>query len=231
MGTRSRTLLRGAGAGAAIAPTRQRITPAGRQTALGDLPLAEALSPDGRTLLVSNDGQGVQSLQVIYVPGGRVVQTLPSSAPRSLFVGLAFSPDGRRAYASGGGDQKIHRFDVQAQRLTELTAFALPTTAPGGTKINAFPAAGRGLGAPAARQGGPGRREELQRGDLAERQGSRPGDAGPSAPGGQRHRRLIRPGTTGLDDTAGSHSVPSGPFVLGVLRPAVFDPFTLRTRR
>ena len=166
MGTHSRTLLRGAGAavalcligaasalganapttvgprgdGTAVVPTGQRITPAGLQTTLGNLPLAEALSPDGRTLLVSNDGQGVQSLQVIDVSSGRVVQTLPSPAPRSLFVGLAFSPDGRRAYASGGGDQTIHRFDVQGQQLTEGPAVALPTTAPGGVKITAFPA-------------------------------------------------------------------------------------------
>jgi YVTN family beta-propeller protein len=164
---RSRTLLRGAGAGAtvslllgtanalgagapttvgprpdgtAVAPTGHRVTPTGKQTVLGDLPLGTALSPDGRTLLVTNDGQGSQSLQVVDTRSNKVVQTLSYAAPASLFVGLAFSPDGRTAYASGGGDQKVHRYSVAGQRLTELGPLSLPKTDPNGVKINAFPA-------------------------------------------------------------------------------------------
>jgi YVTN family beta-propeller protein len=124
----------------AVVPTGHRVTPTGRQTALGDLPLGQVLSPDGRTLLVSNDGQGEQSLQVVDVVSGTVVQTLPYAAPASLFVGVAFSPDGRSAYASGGGSQVIHRYSVSGQHLTEGTALALPKTSPSGTKVNAFPA-------------------------------------------------------------------------------------------
>jgi YVTN family beta-propeller protein len=164
---RSRTLFKGAGVGAAfslllgtvsafgaaapttvgprsaapaVAPTGHRITPAGRQTPLGDLPLGTALSPDGRTLVVTNDGQGTQSLQVVDVASGKVVQTLPYSTPSSLFVGLAFSPDGRSVFASGGGDQQVHRYAVAGQQLTEQAAFSLPRTTPSGAKVNAFPA-------------------------------------------------------------------------------------------
>jgi YVTN family beta-propeller protein len=164
---RSRTLLRGAGAGAAVSlllgtasalgagapaqvgprpdgtavvPTGHRVTPTGKQTVLGDLPLGTALSPDGRTMLVSNDGQGAQSLQVVDVASSKVVQSLTYAAPASLFVGVAFSPDGRTAYASGGGDQQVHRYRVTGRRLTELAPLALPRTAPSGAKINAFPA-------------------------------------------------------------------------------------------
>ena len=39
--------------GTGVAPSGRHITPLGRQTPLGGLPLAQALSPDGRTLLVS----------------------------------------------------------------------------------------------------------------------------------------------------------------------------------
>ena len=51
--------------GTAVTPVGFKVTPAGTQTTLGDLPLTTALSPDGRTMLVSNDGQGTQSLQVV----------------------------------------------------------------------------------------------------------------------------------------------------------------------
>jgi YVTN family beta-propeller protein len=126
--------------GTAIAPTGHRITPAGRQSNVGDLPLGAALSPDGRSLLVSNDGQGTQSLQLVDVATGGVRQVLPYTAPASLYVGVAWSPDGKSAYASGGGDQKVHRYDVSGDQLTETTAFALPKTAPDGTKVSMFPA-------------------------------------------------------------------------------------------
>ncbi|HYR64105.1 MAG TPA: bifunctional YncE family protein/alkaline phosphatase family protein [Actinomycetota bacterium] len=128
------------GDGTAITPVGYRVTPAGTQTNLGDLPLALRLSPDGSVLLVSNDGQGTQSLQVVDPATSKVVQTLPSPSPKSLFVGLAFSPDGATAYASGGGDEQIHVYAVSGGHLSEGTPIGLPTTTPFGGKVNMFPA-------------------------------------------------------------------------------------------
>jgi hypothetical protein len=48
-----------------------------------------AASPDGRTLLVSNDGQWMQSLQVVDTASGSVVQTIPYATPEALWVGVA----------------------------------------------------------------------------------------------------------------------------------------------
>ena len=128
------------GHGTAITPVGFRVTPAGKQTTLGDLPLGTALSPDGKTLLVSNDGQGTQSLQVVDTATSKVVQTISCASPQALFVGLAFSPDGTKAYASGGGQQVIHVYDVNDGRLTETTPLSLPTANPSGTSVNMFPA-------------------------------------------------------------------------------------------
>ncbi len=132
-----------AGHGTAVTPVGYRVTPAGRQTTLGDLPLTTALSPDGGTLLVSNDGQGTQSLQVVDVRSSRVLQTLDYASPKALFVGLAWSPDGRTAYAGGGGQQVVHAYDVTgtgaATRLSETTPYALPRTNPEGRAVNMFP--------------------------------------------------------------------------------------------
>src|SRR6476661_6050132 len=116
--------------GTGITPVGFRVAPAGQQTTLGDLPLSEALSPDGSVLLVSNDGDGAQSLQVVDPHSSQVVQTITYLAPHGLFVGLAFSPDGRTAYASGGGENLIHVYSVAGLRLTETQPIKLPA-APG----------------------------------------------------------------------------------------------------
>src|SRR5918912_4013453 len=74
------------------------LTPAGQQLRLGDRPYGMALSPDGRTLVVSNDGQSTESLMVIDRAGGAVRQTLRYDRPEALYLGVAFAPDGRRLY-------------------------------------------------------------------------------------------------------------------------------------
>jgi YVTN family beta-propeller protein len=126
--------------GTAITPVGFRITPAGRQVRLGDLPLAAALTPDGATLLVSNDGQAVQSLQVVDVRSGAVRQSIEYRSPQALFVGLAVSPDGQHAYASAGGNNKIRVYDLTGGQLTETASIPLPTTNPAGTPVNMYPA-------------------------------------------------------------------------------------------
>jgi YVTN family beta-propeller protein len=125
--------------GTAVIPIGYRVTPAGAQSRLGDLPLTVRAFPDGRAALVVNAGQGVQSLQVVGVHDGAVRQTIEYKSPEALFVGAAFSPDGRRAYVSAGGNNKIRTFDVAADRLTETAPIALPTTNPAGVKVNLYP--------------------------------------------------------------------------------------------
>src|ERR1035437_6081859 len=88
------------------------VTPAGRQVPLGDKPFGSTMSPDGKTVLVSNDGQYRQTLSVIDAASGKVRQTLSYDSPEALFVGLAFTPDGRHAYASAGGNNKTRTYDV-----------------------------------------------------------------------------------------------------------------------
>jgi len=90
------------------------ISPAGRQTALGDLPVNAVLSPDGGHILIVNSGAGVQALQVVSTADSRVVQTIPYTVPHDVFIGVVYSPDGKSAYASGGGENVVHTFSVRA---------------------------------------------------------------------------------------------------------------------
>jgi YVTN family beta-propeller protein len=127
--------------GTAVTSYGWTVTPAGEQVTLGDKPFGTALSPDGQTLLVSNDGQSTQSLSVVDTGSGEVRQTISYTSPEALFVGLAFSPDGRHAYASAGGNNKIRTYDVhEGGTLTESASLPLPPTNPAGTTVNHFPA-------------------------------------------------------------------------------------------
>lgn len=128
------------GDGSAITPVGQRVTPAGKQTALGDLPMNSALSPDGKKLLVTNNGQGTQSLQLVDVAHHFVDQTLTYKSPESLYMGLAWSADGTRAFASAAANSKIRTYSYTGGKLTEGTALQLPTSTSGGKALNLFPA-------------------------------------------------------------------------------------------
>lgn len=128
------------GDGTAVTPVGFRVTPAGRQVTLGLLPLGAALSPDGSRLLVSNNGQGVQSLQVVDARSGAIGQTIAYASPEALYSGVAWSPDGTRAYASAGGNNKIRTYTVSGGVLTEGASLPLPTRNPDGEPINMFPA-------------------------------------------------------------------------------------------
>lgn len=128
------------GDGTAVTPIGFRVTPQGNQTTLGDLPLVSAVSPDGKTMLAVNAGDGDQSVQVIDVATDKVVQTITYKQPKAIFAGVAFSPDGHNAYVSGGGDNVIRTFSVSGQQLTETVPISLPTTNPSGGKVNMYPA-------------------------------------------------------------------------------------------
>ena len=127
--------------GTAVTSYGWTVTPAGRQVTLGDKPFGTALSPDGKTMLVSNDGQYKQSIMVVDTATRQVKQTLTYVSPQALFVGLAYSPDGKHAYASAGGNNKLRTYDVHPNgTLAEGPSIPLPTTNPAGVSVNHFPA-------------------------------------------------------------------------------------------
>ncbi|MFE9171881.1 bifunctional YncE family protein/alkaline phosphatase family protein [Streptomyces kebangsaanensis] len=126
--------------GTAVTPVGYRVTPAGDQTRLGNLPLNAVLHPGGRYLLVTNNGQGVQSLQLVDTRTNKVVQTLSYPSPESLYIGLAWSPDGRTAYASAAANSKIRVLSFAGGRLTERGPIKLPTKTADGKALTLFPA-------------------------------------------------------------------------------------------
>ena len=111
-------------------PTGRLLDPAGTSADLGSMPLAMTLSPDGRKVLVLLNGYREQGVQVVDRGTGRVDQTLVQTA---AFLGIAFSPDGRTLYASGGNQDVVYRYAWRDDRatLTDSLVLAVQRTARG----------------------------------------------------------------------------------------------------
>ena len=66
-----------------------------------------ALSPDGRHALVSNDGLARQSVMLVDTGTNTVTAKIDYAAPKAVFLGVAWRPDGTRAYVSAGANDLV----------------------------------------------------------------------------------------------------------------------------
>jgi DNA-binding beta-propeller fold protein YncE len=96
-------------------PTGARLDPAGRMVDVMPLPLSLVPSPEGDAIVLLASGWREQGVQVLDRATGRVRQSL---AQRSAFVGLAFAPDGRTLWASGGNEDQVYRYRWEGGRAT-----------------------------------------------------------------------------------------------------------------
>jgi len=111
-----------AGTAQTLLPNGWKLSPAGTATPLGDLPLNLQISSDGRLAAVVNAGWGENSVQLLDAATGKLLDTRVVPA---AWVGLAFAPDGRTLYASGGQHNRIHCFRVTGQQLQPDSALVL----------------------------------------------------------------------------------------------------------
>lgn len=95
-------------------PNGWSLTPVGRSFPLGDLPLNIALSRSKKLMAVTNNGQGVQSIQLIDPFTEKVLDNV--IIPKSWY-GLQFSADEKTLYASAGNDNWITEYAVENKKL------------------------------------------------------------------------------------------------------------------
>lgn len=95
-------------------PNGWRLSPPGRSLPLGDLPLNMIVSPSKKYIAVTNNGQSVQSLQLIDAKNEKL---LHSQVVLKSWYGLAFSADEKFLYASGGNDNWILKYAIQQGKL------------------------------------------------------------------------------------------------------------------
>ena len=96
--------------GQTVLPTGVRLDPAAASIPLGSMPLAMAVSPAGDRIVVLLNGWREQGFQVVDRASGRVLQTVAQAA---AFIGVAFAPDGKTLYVSGGNQDVVYRYTWQ----------------------------------------------------------------------------------------------------------------------
>lgn len=103
-------------------PNGWTLSPPGRSLPLGDLPLNIAVSADKKLMAVTNNGQSVQSIQLIDPKTEKVLDNMV--VPKSWY-GLKFTADGKKLYASGGNDNWILEFAIVNKKLQLKDSIAL----------------------------------------------------------------------------------------------------------
>ena len=118
-------------------PTGVRIDPAGRSFDVGSFPLNAVLSPDRRQVVLLLNGWREQGVQIVDRATGAVVQTLAQPA---AFLGLAFSPDGRTLYASGGNQDVVYCYSWTDGRAALTDSVVLENHSSAATDGRRYPA-------------------------------------------------------------------------------------------
>ncbi|MGC3944425.1 MAG: bifunctional YncE family protein/alkaline phosphatase family protein [Chryseolinea sp.] len=95
-------------------PNGWKLSPAGESMPLGDLPLNLEVSPSGKMMAVTNNGQGIQTIELIDLQ--RRVKT-DSIVIKRAWYGLAFSPDEKQLYVSGGHNNNILIYAISNSKL------------------------------------------------------------------------------------------------------------------
>jgi DNA-binding beta-propeller fold protein YncE len=103
------------GGGVTLLPNGWRIAPAGVHLSIGDLPLAMAFTPDGRSIVVTNNGMARPTLRVVNLDRRVVAQTF---ALDDAWLGMAWHPNGTKFYSSGAAANSVVELRWQNGRLS-----------------------------------------------------------------------------------------------------------------
>jgi DNA-binding beta-propeller fold protein YncE len=99
-----------------------RIDAAGKQVPVDTFPMASALSPDGRYLLVLNGGYNPPSISVIDTAAAREIgRTRVADA----WLGITFTAKGDRVYVGGGSQAAVFEFTFSNGTLQPARTFSI----------------------------------------------------------------------------------------------------------
>ena len=98
------------------------LTPVGKSLPLEDMPLNIAVSPSGKYVAITNNGDGKQSITLIDAKNDKI---LDNHEIRSALIGLKFSNDNKHLYVSGGYNDTISIYDIINNKLIKKSFIAL----------------------------------------------------------------------------------------------------------
>jgi YVTN family beta-propeller protein len=107
-----------------------RLSPAGRQLTVGDMPLNIIQSPDSRYLIVTNNGLAKPNFTIVDVSSWTIKNTI---AVDNAWLGLDWNPDGMKLYSAGAAQNNVQEFAYADGLLTRARTFNLPPLSSGET--------------------------------------------------------------------------------------------------
>ncbi len=109
-----------------LLPSGWRITPAGRQVAVGDLPLKMVLTPDRQYVLVATNGYNNQGLTLLDAATGRVAAQAPVFQSYSGLDVVSTGTTTAAVYLSGARSGKVFLFRYGLGRIALEDAIPMP---------------------------------------------------------------------------------------------------------
>lgn len=103
-------------------PNGWSLSPAGKAIPLGDFPMNLVVSPSGKFMAVTNNGQSKQTIQLIDPATESILDEVEIS---KSWYGLEFNSDDSRLYASGGNDNIIVIYNTSQSRLEKIDSIVI----------------------------------------------------------------------------------------------------------
>lgn len=111
--------------GTSVLPSGRYITPAGQAVSITHDPFGLAISPDGKKAVTLHNGVftviDVQNMKPVRVPS--YDHSIPSPFSNGSFLGVAFSPDSKTVFLSGGDNGAVIIYDLE--RMVRLDSLSL----------------------------------------------------------------------------------------------------------